>query len=86
MREPVPEPVLGARAYDWNPLEPKWRKVLCLEDIPWIGDHVIGDTALYLAAGTLMMALEAVKQHATVNPMTNQPISGYLVKEAEFLS
>ncbi|KAF1998108.1 polyketide synthase PksD [Amniculicola lignicola CBS 123094] len=86
LRASAPEPVLGARAYDWNPLEPKWRKILSLEDDPWIGDHVIGDTALYPAAGTLMMALEAVKQHARAYPATNHPISGFLVKEAEFVS
>ncbi len=86
LREAVPEPVLGARAYDWNPLEPKWRKMLSLEDIPWTADHVVGDTALYPGAGTLMMALEAVKQHVLANPTTSEPISGYLVKDAEFTS
>ena len=85
MREPMPEQILGARSYDWNPLEPKWRKILSIKDIPWISDHVVGDTVVYPGAGTLVMALEAVKQHAA-SLGTYQTLSGYLIKEAEFLS
>ncbi|PVH93503.1 polyketide synthase PksD [Periconia macrospinosa] len=85
LRDPTPD-VLGTRAYDWNPLEPKWRKILSLEDIPWISDHVVGDTTLYPGAGTLMMAVEAAKQYATKISSMPQQVTGFLVKEAEFIS
>lgn len=35
---------LGARVADWNPLEPRWRNLLSIESMPWIGDHVVGLT------------------------------------------
>jgi len=41
MREPVPREVLGTRSQDWNPLEPKWRKFISLQELPWVGDHVV---------------------------------------------
>ncbi|KAI5865997.1 hypothetical protein GGS23DRAFT_603436 [Durotheca rogersii] len=74
--------LLGVRATDWNPLEPRWRKMLSIEEIPWIADHVVGDVAFFPATGTLMMAIEAVKQMA----YAHRTISGYLLKEAVFKS
>lgn len=41
LREPVSGETLGARFYDWNPLEPRWRNFLSVESTPWIGDHVV---------------------------------------------
>ncbi|KAJ0117477.1 hypothetical protein J7T55_003893 [Diaporthe amygdali] len=79
-REPVPRTVLGTRSPDWNPLLPRWRKLLSVEDMPWIADHIIDKTILYPATGSIMMALEAVKQMA--NP--HKHILGYYVKEASF--
>ncbi|CAG8952791.1 hypothetical protein HYFRA_00009036 [Hymenoscyphus fraxineus] len=77
-RQPVPRDVLGTRVQDWNPLEPKWRKFISVEDLPWVSDHVIGGTVLFPATGMIMMAIEAVKQIA---PKDRQ-ICAYLVKEA----
>lgn len=82
LRGAVPRDLLGMRATDWNPLEPRWRKILTIEEIPWIADHVVGETALYPATGTMMMALEAVRQTAHAN----QTISGYYIKEATFMN
>ncbi|KAH8200137.1 hypothetical protein TruAng_005708 [Truncatella angustata] len=82
LRGDAPREVLGIRSTDWNPLEPRWRKMLSIEEAPWIADHVVDGAILFPAAGTLAMALEAVKQ--TVQ--APQVISGYLVKEATFKS
>src|SRR5688500_13288713 len=76
----------SARAYDRNPLEPKWRKILNLEDRLWICDYFIGETALFPGAGTLKMAVEAVGQHVLADSSSRKPIKGYLVHEAEFTS
>lgn len=35
------EGILGVRASDWNPLEPRWRKFVSIEDMPWVGDHMV---------------------------------------------
>ncbi|KAF1852053.1 polyketide synthase PksD [Cucurbitaria berberidis CBS 394.84] len=82
LRGAAPRSVLGIRATDWNPLEPRWRKMLSIEETPWIADHVVDGTIIFPAAGSIVMALEAVKQTVQVQ----QKISGYLVKEATFTS
>ncbi|KAI0593005.1 hypothetical protein F4775DRAFT_587134 [Biscogniauxia sp. FL1348] len=71
LREPVAGDTLGSRFFDWNPLEPRWRNF-------WS----VSDTIIYPAAGMLIMAMEAVQQMAH----TNRRISGYFVKEANFLN
>ncbi|KAI0895664.1 hypothetical protein F4806DRAFT_502638 [Annulohypoxylon nitens] len=82
LRESVKGETLGARFFDWNPLEPRWRNFLSVETTPWIGDHVISGTVIYPAAGMLVMAMEAVQQ---LQP-ENRVISGYYVKEAHFMN
>ncbi|KAK6192927.1 hypothetical protein LQW54_012976 [Pestalotiopsis sp. IQ-011] len=80
-REAVPRSILGVRVTDWNPLQPRWRKMLRVSEIPWLEDHVIGGNILFPATGSLTMALEAVRQMA----QPHQIITGYQVKEATFL-
>lgn len=33
--------LLGRRTHDWNPLKPRWRNWLCVETIPWLGEHYV---------------------------------------------
>ena len=82
LRESAPRHVLGIRSSDWNPLEPRWRKMLSIEEAPWIADHVIDGAIIFPAAGSVVMGLEAVRQMVP----KHQTISGYLVKEATFSS
>ncbi|KAL7629709.1 hypothetical protein AAE478_001232 [Parahypoxylon ruwenzoriense] len=82
LRGAAPRSLLGTRAIDWNPLEPRWRKMLSMEDVPWIADHVVNGVVFFPATGTLMMALEAVKQMA----QGHQTVSGFNIKEATFMS
>lgn len=39
LKECFPSFLLGRRSQDWNPLKPRWRNFLCVETIPWLGDH-----------------------------------------------
>ncbi|CAN9080485.1 unnamed protein product [Alternaria alternata] len=80
LRGAAPRSVLGIRVTDWNPLEPRWRKMLSTQEMPWIAEHVVSGVIVFPAAGMLVMALEAVKQ--TVQ--SHQTLSGFLVKEATF--
>ncbi|KAI0540917.1 polyketide synthase PksD [Xylaria digitata] len=82
LRGSAPRSVLGVRSTDWNPLEPRWRKMLSVEETAWIADHVVDGAIVFPAAGTVVMALEAVKQTIPAQ----QAISGYLIKEATFSS
>ncbi|OTA94157.1 hypothetical protein M434DRAFT_394918 [Hypoxylon sp. CO27-5] len=74
--------VLGIRSPDWNPLQPRWRNIWTTEAFPWVKDHVVNNTTVIPGAGSLVMAIEAVKQH--VSP--DLKMSGFLIEEAEFLS
>ncbi|KAI0166896.1 hypothetical protein GGR52DRAFT_581670 [Hypoxylon sp. FL1284] len=81
LRGAVPRTLLGTRVADWNPLEPRWRKMLRVAETPWLGDQVIGDTILFPATGTITMALEAVRQMAH----SHQTVAGYRISEAIFM-
>ncbi|KAI0120848.1 hypothetical protein F4776DRAFT_672631 [Hypoxylon sp. NC0597] len=76
------EGVLGIRSPDWNPLQPRWRNVWTVEAFPWIKDHVVNNATIIPGTASLVMTIEAVKQH--VPP--DLKVSGFLIEEAEFLS
>ncbi|KAI1452810.1 polyketide synthase PksD [Annulohypoxylon moriforme] len=80
LRKTVTRSLLGIPSTDWNPLEPQWRNYLSVEKIPWIADHVVGDTIFFPGTGTLTIALEAVRQTS----QSHEAISAYLIKEATF--
>ncbi|UKZ46287.1 Type I Iterative PKS [Trichoderma virens] len=82
LRGTVKGDMLGARASDWNPLAPRWRKFLTVESIPWTGHHKVTNSLLYPAAGMLLMAIEAVEQMVP----EDQEIAGFLFQEADFLN
>jgi NADPH:quinone reductase-like Zn-dependent oxidoreductase/predicted O-methyltransferase YrrM len=82
LRTPTKGGLLGQRALDWNPLQPRWRSFLSVETYPWIGHHVVSDLVLYPAAAMLIMAFEAVQEVVPSSEIT----AGYFVKEAQFLN
>jgi NADPH:quinone reductase-like Zn-dependent oxidoreductase/malonyl CoA-acyl carrier protein transacylase/SAM-dependent methyltransferase/acyl carrier protein len=82
LRGSVKGAMLGVRASDWNPLEPRWRNFWSIESSPWIRDHKISDTVLFPASGMLIMAMEATQQMVP----SGQPVAGYLIHRAEFIS
>lgn len=82
LREEPAHSLLGSRASDWNPLQPRWRKMLKVEEVPWIADHVVDNIMVFPAVGSVVMAIEAVRQ--TVGG--DKAIRGYHVKEATFTS
>ncbi|KAK3382595.1 fatty acid synthase S-acetyltransferase [Lasiosphaeria ovina] len=83
LREETTGALLGARSYDWNPLEPRWRNFWSVETAPWTGDHVVSNTVILPGAAMLVMAVEAVQNHLCPPP---QKVAGFYVQEARFLS
>ncbi|KAI1739761.1 hypothetical protein F4680DRAFT_466265 [Xylaria scruposa] len=81
-RRESPGYLLGSRALDWNPLQPRWRNRLSIETDPWLGDHVVNGTIVCPGAGLLGMAIEAGKNLATENELTEVEI---IIKHAEIL-
>jgi NADPH:quinone reductase-like Zn-dependent oxidoreductase len=56
--------LLGTLAPYSNDLEPTWRNVLRIDDLPWLRHHKIQSLMLFPMAGFLVMALEAASQRA----------------------
>lgn len=56
--------LLGARTLEGSDLQPEWRNVLRLEDVPWIRDHKVIEDVVFPCAGYVAMAGEAIRQIA----------------------
>ncbi|KAI2915447.1 hypothetical protein CBS147371_5732 [Aspergillus niger] len=54
--------LLGSRILEGNDLQPEWRNVLRLEDVPWLRDHQVINDIIFPCAGYLGMAGEAIRQ------------------------
>ncbi|EQB54570.1 hypothetical protein CGLO_05576 [Colletotrichum gloeosporioides Cg-14] len=54
--------LLGSQVFETSALEPRWRKVLLLEDIPWLGDHVVNDKVIIPFAAYISIAEQALRQ------------------------
>ncbi|KAI8944740.1 polyketide synthase PksD [Xylaria longipes] len=85
LRGSVPPSLLGSRVTDWNPLEPRWRKILSIDQYPWMSDHIISDEIFFPATGMLIIALEAVNQTLGLRTSPGEIVDGYRIKEATFM-
>ncbi|KAF3398157.1 Compactin diketide synthase mokB [Penicillium rolfsii] len=56
--------VLGAMAMYSNDLEPTWRNIVRLDDVPWLREHKMQGMCVYPMAGYLAMAIEAARRRA----------------------
>lgn len=57
--------LLGTLANYSNDLEPTWRNVLRVEDLPWLRHHKVQSLILFPMSGFVAMAVEAASQRAT---------------------
>ncbi|KLJ07412.1 hypothetical protein EMPG_17105 [Blastomyces silverae] len=72
--------LLGTPVPDWNALNPMWRNIIKISELPWIEDHKINGRILYPGAGIVVMAIEAAKQIAD----PNRRVTGYNVRDVVF--
>ena len=54
--------ILGTVANYSNDLEPTWRNIVRLDDLPWLEHHKVQSLTVFPMSGYLAMALEAAKQ------------------------
>jgi len=59
--------IIGTLANYSNDLEPTWRNILRLDDLPWLSHHKIQSLTVFPMSGFIAMALEASSQRATTN-------------------
>lgn len=102
LREPVPRSSLGARYQHWNPLEPVWRQLLCVEGMPWVEDHEVRFLRRVIVSNTATDEVDSQVTGRVLLPGTgmlvmaleaakqmcpnNRKLSGIFIKEANFLS
>ncbi|RYP85129.1 hypothetical protein DL769_001033 [Monosporascus sp. CRB-8-3] len=67
--------LLGARLIGGNDLEPSWRKLLNLKDVPWLSDHIVANDVVFPAAGYVAMAGEAIRQVSGSESFTIRSLS-----------
>lgn len=67
--------LLGCQVIEGSALEPTWRNMLCLEDVPWIRDHVINQDIVFPGAAYVAMAGEAIRQVTETEDYTIRNLS-----------
>jgi acyl transferase domain-containing protein/NADPH:quinone reductase-like Zn-dependent oxidoreductase len=59
--------IIGILAPYSNDLEPTWRNIVRLDDLPWLRHHQMQGLTLFPIAGFLVMALEAAAQSSFIS-------------------
>lgn len=77
-------PLLGAPTPDFNRLEPSWRNVVRVSELPWLSGHVVQSNIVYPAAGYIAMAIEASSQHSRLDRPT-EVIARYKLKHISII-
>jgi hypothetical protein len=54
--------LLGPRSLESTDIEPAWRRVLFVGQVPWLWDHMLGKDLIFPCAGYIAMAGEAIRQ------------------------
>lgn len=59
--------IIGTLANYSNDLEPTWRNIVRLDDLPWLQHHKIQSLTVFPMSGFIAMALEASSQKAAID-------------------
>ncbi|KAK3682255.1 polyketide synthase [Podospora appendiculata] len=70
--------IIGALANYSNDLEPTWRNIVRIDDLPWLQHHKVQSMTIFPMSGFIAMALEAAAQHAA---SSDSPFSTFELKE-----
>ncbi|KAK2814254.1 Type I Iterative PKS, partial [Arthroderma sp. PD_2] len=69
--------LLGSRVVEASDIEPSWRNVLRLEDVPWLVDHTLQGNIIFPGTGYISIAGEAVRQ---LHPDPDSDANDYSIK------
>ena len=70
--------ILGVEAVDSNDIEPRWRNLIELDNLPWLRDHKVQSDVVCPMTFFLAMAIEAVHQRAVTGGLL---FSKYVLRE-----
>jgi acyl transferase domain-containing protein/NADPH:quinone reductase-like Zn-dependent oxidoreductase/NADP-dependent 3-hydroxy acid dehydrogenase YdfG/acyl carrier protein len=84
-REHPKTDLLGVLDVHSSTLEPRWRQIIRLSELPWVRDHKIQSTVVYPAAGYITMAMEAARQRV-LRAAAGTQILGYQFRDVNISS
>lgn len=78
--------VLGQLLLGSSKIEPTWRNILRLRDLPWLRDHCLGGEYVFPAAGYMAMAVEAITQvhELATDHGAHSVIESYILRDVSF--
>ena len=76
-----PNDLLGSLVDDSNDMEPRWRNVLRLSEVPWLSHHKVQSSTIMPLAGYLTMVIEAAYQRAILRGGKVTSSSKYLFRQ-----
>jgi acyl transferase domain-containing protein len=69
-RKHLPHDLIGLRTIEGSDISPTWRNVLRLADVPWLGDHCVGNDIVFPGAAYVAIAGEAIFQISDIRDYT----------------
>lgn len=73
--------LLGSLVDNYNELEPRWRNILRVSDIPWLTDHKVQGSIVFPLTGYLAMVFEGAYQHAILRQIPVTSATKYKLRE-----
>ncbi|PGH03116.1 hypothetical protein AJ79_07443 [Helicocarpus griseus UAMH5409] len=83
LRQHANHEILGSRTFESTALEPTWRNVLRLNDVPWLRDHQVGNDIVFPCSAYVAMAGEAVRQ---ISGLSNYTLRNVFIRNALLLT
>ncbi|KAH8652219.1 putative polyketide synthase [Xylariales sp. PMI_506] len=75
--------ILGTVAHYSNDLEPTWRNIVRLDDLPWLQHHKVQSLNVFPMSGFIVMAVEAASQKALAAEV---PFDKYEVRDVSVVA
>ncbi|KAL3484692.1 hypothetical protein BJX62DRAFT_243695 [Aspergillus germanicus] len=82
-REHPPHDLCGLRLVGTSTIEPVFRYILSVDDLPWLQEHIIDGFALYPGSAFLCMGIEALRQ-VSKDRGEKREIARYAFKDVSF--
>lgn len=79
-RKHAPHDLVGLLNISNNPFAPTWRHHIRVREIPWVSEHMVQSDIVYPGAGSIAMAIEAVRQ---LHEAEGKLIAGFLLRDIE---
>ncbi|KAL2828559.1 hypothetical protein BJY01DRAFT_255338 [Aspergillus pseudoustus] len=83
LREHPPHDLCGLRLTGSSTIEPIFRQILSVDDLPWLQEHMIDGFALYPGSAFLCMGIEALRQ-VSQDRDEKREIAKYFFRDVSF--